>query len=352
GDYAITWGASGLASGMSFNDGKLTVAANAVTASTYNVTVSADVTSNSITASPRKTVTVTVEPKATPPVVVSSITVDPGAAEVEVGKTVQLTATPVPATASYAWKSDDEGIAAVTNGVVTGVAAGSTTITAYLTNDDTVKDTCTVTVKANGGGGGGGGGGGPTPGPSPDPGPHNGDPDEEPDEDPDEDRGKVIDVTITIIEGGDGKPVAIFGLTAGGVPLAGMDLWAWLVPMLGGEEQGAFLGTTDIEGRLVLDVDDLVWAAGELAGEKAVIPAGTWRIRVALIDAATGERYAGLSIGTVSLPATSDGNDPNDGDGNGDEKGNGKGGSGGCDAMSLGALALLAGAALIARKRS
>lgn len=44
------------------------------------------------------------------------------------------------------WSSDDETIATVSNGVVTGVKAGTTTITATTGNGKT--DTCTVTVKA------------------------------------------------------------------------------------------------------------------------------------------------------------------------------------------------------------
>ena len=138
-------------------------------------------------------------------------------------------------------------------------------------------------------------------------------------------------VTVRLIDGGDGGSVVVLELTSNGEPVAGMDLWAWLVPTDGGAEQGAFLGTTDEAGRLVIDVDALIWATGEHEGEKASIPAGTWRIRIEIRDA-DGELWTGVSSDTVSLPATST-----------------RSGGGGCDA-GLGVLALLALAATRRRR--
>ena len=415
-DYALTWSVGDLPEGVTFSGGALSVSETAPVGS-HTITISANVSAGGITASASKTVTATVNAPATYAVTVTADPVEGGTASADVSEaievyTVTLSATPNPGYRFKEWTTTDVvtfadaksasttfkmpgkavSVRAVFEAVTytigydlgggtdpgnpksytvenlpitlkaptrsghdfmgwTGTGLTGATSGVTIQKGSTGNRSYTATWKQNGGGGGPSPDPGPTPGPSPDPGPSPAPgPDEEQDEDPDEDRGKVIDVTITIIEGGDGKPVAIFGLTAGGVPLAGMDLWAWLVPMLGGEELGAFLGTTDIEGRLILDVDDLTL----VTGGKAVIPAGTWRIRVALIDAATGKRYAGLSIGTVSLPATSDGDDPNDSDGNGDENGDekGKGGSGGCSSMSLGALALLAGAGMMIRRKA
>ena len=141
-------------------------------------------------------------------------------------------------------------------------------------------------------------------------------------------------VEIRLTDGGDGGPAVVLELTSNGEPVAGMDLWAWLVPTDGGAEQGAFLGTTDEAGRLVIDVDALVWATGDRAGEKASIPAGTWRIRIEIRDA-SGDLWTGVSSDAVSLPATSP-----------------IGSSGGCGNVGFGALAMIACASLILRRRS
>lgn len=66
-------------------------------------------------------------------------------AEIEVGDTVQLTAT-TNSTETVTWTSNKENIAKVnSSGVVTGVAEGVATITAEVEGK---KETCTVTVKA------------------------------------------------------------------------------------------------------------------------------------------------------------------------------------------------------------
>ncbi len=58
--------------------------------------------------------------------------------------TETLTATGVPAGETVTWKSDDESVATVENGVVTAVAKGTATITATAGGKSA---TCTVTVK-------------------------------------------------------------------------------------------------------------------------------------------------------------------------------------------------------------
>src|SRR5690349_5825501 len=67
---------------------------------------------------------------------VASVTVSPATASLQVGQTAQLTATPKDANGNplsnrvVTWVSSNSGIASVNGGLVTGVAAGSATITA------------------------------------------------------------------------------------------------------------------------------------------------------------------------------------------------------------------------------
>lgn len=83
-----------------------------------------------------------------PTIDLNSITL-PTTASVKVGKTVTLTPTFDPTNATdktVSWSSDDELIATVVDGVVTGVAAGTVDITVTYTADPTIKATCAVTV--------------------------------------------------------------------------------------------------------------------------------------------------------------------------------------------------------------
>lgn len=84
-------------------------------------------------------------------VAVESVELTPATASVEAGATTQLTATVAPENASdksVTYASDDEAIATVDNtGLVTGVAAGTATITA-TTTDGGKTDTADVTVTA------------------------------------------------------------------------------------------------------------------------------------------------------------------------------------------------------------
>lgn len=84
----------------------------------------------------------------TAPVITPSVTVIPTEASVEAGSTIALAAQTVPANTEITWSSSSETYATVDEeGVVTGVAAGSATITATITYDGTNHtDTCTVTV--------------------------------------------------------------------------------------------------------------------------------------------------------------------------------------------------------------
>ena len=79
------------------------------------------------------------------------ISLNRNTASVEVGQTTTLVAAVTPNNAQVTWLSSDEDVATVSNGVVTGVSAGTAVITAKLS--DSVKAQCTVTVTSNGGGG-------------------------------------------------------------------------------------------------------------------------------------------------------------------------------------------------------
>ena len=68
-------------------------------------------------------------------------------ATIEAEGTVALTATTVPAGQTVTWSSGSTSVATVSNGTVTGVAAGNTIITASITKDGvTSTDTCTIVV--------------------------------------------------------------------------------------------------------------------------------------------------------------------------------------------------------------
>ena len=72
------------------------------------------------------------------------------AASVVEGETLTLKASKIPADAVVSWTSDDDNTASVTSGgVVEGIAAGSTIITATITVDGVdYTDTCTIIVEA------------------------------------------------------------------------------------------------------------------------------------------------------------------------------------------------------------
>lgn len=78
-----------------------------------------------------------------------SVALNKSTATVAAGSTVSLTATTKPAGETVTWASDDTSVATVSSGTVTGVAAGSATITASITVGGVTKtDKCVVTVTA------------------------------------------------------------------------------------------------------------------------------------------------------------------------------------------------------------
>ena len=66
---------------------------------------------------------------------------------VNISDTVTLTAETIPDGKTVTWTSGSTSVATVSNGVVTGVAAGNTVITASITVEGvTYTDTCTIIV--------------------------------------------------------------------------------------------------------------------------------------------------------------------------------------------------------------
>lgn len=78
-----------------------------------------------------------------------SITLDKSTATIAVEGTTSLTATVVPAGSAVTWSSSDPSTATVSNGTVTGVKAGTATITASITVDGyAYRANCIITVTA------------------------------------------------------------------------------------------------------------------------------------------------------------------------------------------------------------
>lgn len=110
------------------------------------ITATAEATNGTVSATYGITVT---------PIAVTGVTLDTNSASVKVGKTITLVATVNPSNATnknVTWTSSSTSVATVnSSGVVTGVAAGSSTITVTSAADSTKKATCVVTVTASGG---------------------------------------------------------------------------------------------------------------------------------------------------------------------------------------------------------
>ena len=97
------------------------------------------------------TCTVTVEKVETEPetIVVTGVTLDKEAVTIKEGQTSTLKATVLPENATnknITWTSSNENVATISNGVITGVAEGTATIT-VTTKDGNFTDTCAVTVE-------------------------------------------------------------------------------------------------------------------------------------------------------------------------------------------------------------
>lgn len=79
--------------------------------------------------------------------VTAEIVLDRANVSIEEGDNVKVIAKTSPAGQTVTWSSSDDTIAEVSNGTITGIAAGTATITASMTYDGlTYTDTCNVTV--------------------------------------------------------------------------------------------------------------------------------------------------------------------------------------------------------------
>lgn len=145
--------------GDSFSHDGMTVTANYVDpASSSDVTTSATFTGYNMSEAGNQTVTVSYGGKSTTyditvsaPIAVTSVSLNKTSTTIAKGSTETLTATVLPNNASnknVTWESDDEDVATVEDGVVTGVAAGTATITAKSAANPTKTATCEVTVTA------------------------------------------------------------------------------------------------------------------------------------------------------------------------------------------------------------
>ena len=113
---------------------------------TGNQTVTVSYTEGVVTKTATYTITVSA------PVAVTSVSLNKASTTIAAGATETLVATVEPSNASnktISWTSSDNDVATVdSNGVVTGVGAGTATITATSAADNTKYDTCDVTVTA------------------------------------------------------------------------------------------------------------------------------------------------------------------------------------------------------------
>ena len=83
------------------------------------------------------------------PVITPSVTINPSRISVEAGSKVTVAVETVPGGQAVTWTSSDDEVATVANGEITGVAAGTATITATITYEGTPQtDTCEVIVTA------------------------------------------------------------------------------------------------------------------------------------------------------------------------------------------------------------
>ena len=135
---ALTWSSSNTSVATVDGNGKVT----AVAAGNATITAKAKDGSN-------KSATCAITVKAAT-VIVTSVTLNKTTAELEVGKTLTLTATVAPSNATnktLEWSSSNKSIATVDgNGKVTAVAAGKATITAKSKDGSNKSATCVVTV--------------------------------------------------------------------------------------------------------------------------------------------------------------------------------------------------------------
>ena len=131
---SVTWESSDI-SVATVSNGTVTAKANG------NTTITVTTTDGSFTATCEVVVTTSV----------TGVTLNKSSIDIAVGGSETLTATINPSGASNTeveWFSDDEDVATVEDGVVSGIAEGTTTIT-VVTDDGGFSDTCEVTVSTS-----------------------------------------------------------------------------------------------------------------------------------------------------------------------------------------------------------
>ena len=83
------------------------------------------------------------------PTPIYSVTLNKTETTIAMGSSETLTATTVPADAEVTWSSSDNAVATVSGGIITPASAGTTNITASITEDgQTYTATCAVTITA------------------------------------------------------------------------------------------------------------------------------------------------------------------------------------------------------------
>lgn len=83
------------------------------------------------------------------PIPIESIELSPSTSAIDVGESITLSATIIPSSASnkeLSWQSSNNGIASVSNGVVTGITPGNVIITVYSTDGSHISATASVKV--------------------------------------------------------------------------------------------------------------------------------------------------------------------------------------------------------------
>ena len=142
-DKTVTWASKDEKVATVSSDGTIT----AVAAGTTEITATIATIATTKAAATSITIVVTVK---APTVAVTGVSLNKTTASLEVGESAALSATIAPANATnkaVTWKSSNTAVATVdTTGKVTGVAAGTATIT-VTTKDGSKTATCTVTVK-------------------------------------------------------------------------------------------------------------------------------------------------------------------------------------------------------------
>lgn len=135
-DKSVTWSSSNTSVATVSNG---TVKAKSVGTATITVRTNNDKTT---------TCSVTVKNPTSQTVAVSSVSLNQSSATLEIGDTLNLTATIYPSNAtnkSVTWSSSNTSVATVSNGTVTAKSAGTATISVKTNNNKTA--TCSVTVK-------------------------------------------------------------------------------------------------------------------------------------------------------------------------------------------------------------